>query len=177
MSNASFCPPPRNFSPAGAIRWVRHSRRAPAFTFNRDRPSGAQRAGQLYEEKAQRHFSTRYPLLYVESPWLNFSSSIGGERWCQPDAWLVDLKRGVVTVLEYKLRHTADAWWQLRKLYEPVTRALFGVRDWEIAVMEIVQWYDPATTFPEKQIRMQNIDELEPGRFGVHQWDPRFVNG
>lgn len=177
MSSARYCPPPRSFSPAGAIHWVRHSLRAPDFTFARERSTEAQRAGLRYERKAHQHFEGQYPLLYVAGPWLHFSSSIGGERWCQPDAWLVDVRRGVITVLEYKLRHTSDAWWQLRKLYEPVTRALFGSRQWEIGVMEIVQSFDPSTSFPEQVIRMRDISELEPGRFGVHIWDSRRIAG
>ncbi|NIS77766.1 MAG: hypothetical protein GTO00_09170 [Deltaproteobacteria bacterium] len=114
-----------------------------------------------------------FPLYFVSGPWFNFINDERMERqWCQPDGLLVDILQGLVTIVEVKLRHTSDAWWQTRHLYEPVMRRFFDERLWKFNVLEIVRWYDPDVRFPERYKMVGGVDELEPGKFGVHIWKP-----
>lgn len=111
---------------------------------------------------------------YVPSPWLNFLGS-RGVHWCQPDGLLFDIQRGVIAIVEIKYQHTTDAWWQLRRLYEPVLSALFPPSLWRFTVVEIVKWYDPQVPWPEPIRMLPQVSEgfaLSPRQTGVHIWKP-----
>lgn len=92
-------------------------------------------------------------------------------RWCQTDGLLIQPQGGLITIVEIKYQHTPDAWFQLRELYEPVVRRAFGPA-WEVALLEVVKWYDPSTFFPERHLMC--ADPLHPpiGSIGVHIWAP-----
>jgi len=77
---------------------------------------------------------------------------------CQPDALLL-FKSGAVLIVEVKLTHTANAWWQLRKLYEPVVKALTN-HSHPVYVVEICKSGDPLISFPEK-VKMHSQGSLE----------------
>ncbi|MFQ5741977.1 MAG: hypothetical protein ACE5HV_00130 [Acidobacteriota bacterium] len=70
------------------------------------------------------------------------------------------------------MRHTSDAWWQIRKLYEPVLRSVFGP-DWDYPVLEVVMWFDPDTPFPEILCFARHPHEVPAQAFGVHIWNGR----
>lgn len=73
--------------------------------------------------------------------------------------------------MEIKYQHTPDAWFQLKELYLPVIKVALGPA-WQLGLMEVVKWYDPATFFPERIALC--ADPLRPplGRIGVHIWCP-----
>ena len=48
--------------------------------------------------------------------------------------------------MEVKIRHTADAWWQLHKLYKLVLQEVFP--DKRIVCIEVCRTFDPAVVFP-----------------------------
>jgi hypothetical protein len=50
-------------------------------------------------------------------------------------------------LFEVKARFTSDAWWQLRKLYEPVVRAAFSPKT--LLSVIICRSFDPSVAFPE----------------------------
>jgi hypothetical protein len=75
-----------------------------------------------------------------------------------PDLLAVDFVNRQVLVVELKLRHTADAFNQLRNFYLPiVARALPG---FEAFGLEICKFYDPAVRLP---LRVDFISSLEEG--------------
>jgi hypothetical protein len=78
-----------------------------------------------------------------------------------------------MTIAEIKLKHTADAWWQLRRLYEPVLAKLFGADQWRFSFLEIVRWYDPHTAFPQAHALIREPSRMTPGALGVHIWSGR----
>jgi hypothetical protein len=126
-----------------------------------------------YERKVQCYLLDIFPHHYIASPWFTFQKHEGDKRvWCQPDGLLIDLQLGLITLVEVKLRHTSDAWWQTRQLYLPVVRRLFGSRMWEYNILEIVRWYDADTLFPERYKLCPEIGGLAVDKFGVHIWKP-----
>jgi hypothetical protein len=122
----------------------------------------------------QERFCEEYPLLYVPGPWLRYHNEHERKaRWCKPDGLFMDFRRGLVTVVEVKLKHTADAWWQLRRVYEPVLRTLLGPDDWRYAFLEVVRWYDPHIAFPQAHAMIAEPARMSPDSFGVHIWGRR----
>jgi hypothetical protein len=130
-----------------------------------------------YERKAHSRFLERFSperegALYAPAQWIHFL--VRGEskaRWCQPDGLLLDFEHSRITIIEMKLHHTQNAWWALRRLYEPAVRAIFGSR-WSYAVCEVVRWHDPSVLWPEPLIMTPDPTRLPLNSFGVHLWDP-----
>lgn len=130
---------------------------------------GAKADGIRYEKKAQQKLQEMYGGSYLASPWFSYRKTPNG-RLCirQPDGLVFDFHRGIIFIVEIKLRHTADAWTQIRRVYEPLVRAAFPRHLWEIRVCEVVRWFDPHTYFPEDISMVESVDAVLPARFGVH---------
>lgn len=116
----------------------------------------------------------RFGDYYVPGPWLRYKE-LGKEsiRWCQPDGLLFLPLMSRIVILETKLQHTPDAWWQLRQLYLPVIARMFPPSMWSYSIVEVVRWYDRDTAFPERVKLCADVLSCEPGDFGVHIWIPR----
>ena len=131
----------------------------------RGRSSRAKRLGIAYERAVGRALSDEWAL----GVWFRFGDS-DGVHWCQPDGLHLDFRRGVVTILEIKLRHTPRAWWQLRELYLPVVSRALG-RAWSYRLVELCKWYDPDTHFPgEQKLIPALLSPIPPNAVGVHIW-------
>lgn len=168
------CPPPKGFVPAQDVSWVKLLPEQPAF-IRRHRARGAKARGVSYERKV--HDYLRECILglpdwdYVQGPWIEFRDR-SGKRWCQPDGFLLDTARRRCTLVEIKYRHTADAWWQLWRLYLPVIRVLLP--EYSYACLEICKWFDPQTAFPEALALAPEPTALPSGEItAVHIWNPQ----
>ena len=165
--------PPKRFRPAGVVEWVQHSPTPPPVVRPK-RSYGSRAAGIRYEARAHEFLSDRFGERYIASPWFKFGEvGVGKARWCQPDGLLFNFEQGQITVVECKLQHTSDAWWQLKWLYLPVLARAFPGTHWKFALVEMTKWYDPATAFPEKVKLRADIRDCVPGEFGCHIWKPR----
>lgn len=72
--------------------------------------------------------------------------------------------------MEIKLKHIADAWFQLRQKYVPLIEYTFP---WmEVAVVEVVQWYDVSLPFPEVIDLRPDLRLARPDGFQVTIWKP-----
>ena len=78
-------------------------------------------------------------------------------------------------IFEIKRQHMPEAWWQLRKHYQPVMERY---REQPVQVCEIVKDFDLQMPFPESDIHCFGNDELNaflernPAQFGVWWWKP-----
>lgn len=138
--------------------------------------SAAQRAGIRYERKAL-EFLTRNVPGFRQQPWFKFVAENGNLRWCQPDG-ILPLDRYGVVVFEVKVTFTSDAWWQLRKLYEPVLKRALGVD--RVVPCLVCKNFDPAVPFPERYVHLTNLNvlsspagEWDCTQTGVFVWRPR----
>lgn len=160
-------PPPKHFAPA---QHILHAE----FTFppqlRHRRYTGRRLQGIRYERAVQEYLGFRYGDSYVASPWIKFFAD-GKWRWCQPDGLLVDPLGGRIVIVEVKYQHTADAWWQVRHLYQPVLEFMLPPGLWTYEVCEVVKWYDPAVVFPERVVLANEVD-MRHKDFKVHIWKP-----
>lgn len=172
-STATKLYPPLDFLPVGKVTWAKFADHPPDFILRaRTRTRGRKRAGMLYETRVHDYLAEATQF-YLPGPWIVFTEEGSArKRWSQPDALILDFVRGKCTIVEVKLKHTDRAWWQVRRQYEPLLRALF-YRGWEFAAVEIAQWVDPHLPFPEKIQWVSHPAEVPAGAFGVFQFSGR----
>lgn len=149
--------------------WPEWGGSPPCFGSKR-RMSQAQRAGIAYEKKVLAMLSERFGLFLSHLPF-RFTAEFGTER-CIPDGIILSPgDRSLLTVVEVKHRHTADAWFQLKQLYLPVVRAAFPRH--RIQLLEICKCYDPAVNLPEEQELVEDLVKyvVEGGHsLAVYSW-------
>lgn len=133
------------------------------------RRRGRRADGLRYEKKANEHLCSLSDL-YLPGPWIIYVVA-GKPYWCQPDGLNLDYKRGVVTIVEVKLNHTAEAI-KLRDVYEPVVRRIFQRPQWGVKLVEVTRWYDPDVPFPEATSLCARPFEHMANSIGVHIWRP-----
>jgi hypothetical protein len=104
--------------------------------------SAAKVAGLRYEEKVQKELSSRY-MAYTPEPRLTFDQDDGTTRFVKPDGLLIFPEYAVI--VEIKISHLPEAWWQLHRLYRPVVEALLKK---PVHCLEICRSYDPAVAWP-----------------------------
>lgn len=130
----------------------------------------AQKAGLRYEARVQDWLSNSLKGCYVVAPYLHFRDD-SGPRTAIPDGVMFGLHHA--TIFEIKSQHTHSAWWQLRRLYEPVVKALSEVRT--VMLVEVVRSFDPAAGFPEPIklcYALEDALDSESNRIKVLVWKP-----
>jgi hypothetical protein len=177
-SSSRGFPAPTHFRPALTVDWAYPTEDVPEYLTRPRRYTGRRGQGVRYERKVQEYLGElaggaggpNLPEAYIPSQWWRFGVE-GHARWCQTDGLLLRPREGQAIIYEVKYQHTADAWFQLRELYEPVVREALGPA-WELAFVEVVKWYDPATFFPERVLMYPDPLRAQAGRIGVHIWTP-----
>lgn len=144
--------------------------------FNGPGLTSAQKNGLRYEAKAQVYlrdwFQTHTDFTYLLQPHITFDNG-PRPRTIIPDGLALE-PNGLVTIFEVKSQHMPEAWWQLRRLYEPVVRNLSFVRS--TSCVEVVRSYDPAMGFPELVETFSDPAQLlraPRSLFKVLIWRPR----
>lgn len=164
--------PPKDFRPAERILSATFSRDLPPVARGAPRVRrGALAVGLRYDRRASAYCEANFEG-YVGHPWIHFRTRDEGLRWAQPDGILLDLRQGRITLLEFKIKHSILAWWQLRHLYEPLLRFIFGSHNWSYSCCEIVRWHDPAIALPETPAFVESPRALRPGEYGIMLCDP-----
>ncbi len=151
--------PPDGFQPISEVLDAEYSARSPGW-LKRHKMTGSQIAGLAHEKKGHKFFQSSFGPEgeYIKSPWIWFHvDGVKKQRWCQPDGLLLREDLHLITIIEFKLKHTTDAWWQLRKLYEPVIEKIYP--GWDIRVLEVVKHPDPDQVMPELSRRIKKFDD------------------
>ena len=105
--------------------------------------SAAQQAGLRFERKINARLEEKLGNKWNYQPRLAFRDGRGEKRVCIPDGIIIAPEYSIV--VEIKISHMAEAWWQLNELYLPVLKKLNPL-PWKM--LEIVKTYDPAVEFP-----------------------------
>lgn len=151
----------------------------PSFATAKRRARGAKGAGLRYEEKAQeqiRQDFARHGIAYVPSPWFKYRrrSAPDRENFAQPDGIAPDPKTGTIYLIEIKIKHTPDSYFQLLDRYVPLLDGFFNrtERLWKIAPVEVCRWYDPRIPYPCQVVMIDEIHLAQPKDLSVHVCRP-----
>lgn len=126
-----------------------------------------------YERKIHWWMERRFGVEYIPQQWFAYHWR-GQIRFAQPDGLLILPKRRVLLIVEVKYTHTPDAYWQIEHTYVPLMRCFLGQGNpWQIATVEVVKWFDPATRFPVKPTLCADLTQTGCKDFNVHILNPR----
>lgn len=123
------------------------------------------RRGLRFEAKVLKEFSALYgsrfisqfPFFFQEEMTRDFRRGQRGKIITDGLLFSSDWKK--VCVVEVKLRHTADAYFQTTKFYKPIIEKAFG-GCFEVSTLEVVQQYDPRVRLPAQRAVVLSPDEV-----------------
>lgn len=174
LSSAPASAPPAGFYEAKEVRAAWPMPRGPFARTSARGGTPAQRAGKRYEKKVSGFLSNALGPDFSDHPWFRYASP-EGTRWCQPDGLLLSEPFNILFEIKYSF--TPDAWWQMRRLYEPVVRKAFLLK--RLSLVLICKKYDPAVSFPEPTEVLPDLPRVEEWarggdtkQVGVLQWMP-----
>lgn len=133
--------------------------------------TGARANGERFERRVHATLLKRYPDKYIEGPWIAYRGVNTGNRvrFCQPDGLYIDIKEGLLVIIEAKLKHGSRAWEQLNDLYYPCLRHIMeGGKLFEIRLIEVVKWFDPLTFREMPPAMCSTIHGCTPMRENVY---------
>lgn len=136
-------------------------------------PTPAQKRGIAYEKKFLKAHTKLFPSL-IHHPAFRFSSDRDERFWqyAIPDALL--LLNDTINLFEVKYTHTADAWFQLHRLYLPIVQNAFP--DSKINLIEVCRNYDPAVRLAGDITIVEDLLSFcskEQRSFGIYIWSGR----
>jgi hypothetical protein len=139
------------------------------------RARGAKGLGLRYEGKALGELEAqcdRSPraLGFIASPWFRYRTVAHPLGWffAQPDALVLAPNEKLIYIVEIKLRHTPEAYFQLFDKYLPMMECFFG-SPWKFAMVEVCQWFDPHTAMPAKVNLQRDFLDSRPNEFSAHR--------
>jgi hypothetical protein len=140
----------------------------------------AQKRGIWYQKKILSELSREHGEDFIPSPWFRYGFRYNNTTHyniCQPDGILLKLidSKLIITIIEVKLAHTADAYFQLFDLYLPVLQHYYCEHTpfVEFRLLEIVKFYDARKVSPARVHLTPNILDLPPNEFCVKIWTPK----
>jgi hypothetical protein len=156
-------PPPKWFNPIqGEIKGAHFtSARPPASRGT----TAARRAGIAYEKRVLKFLEREFSSRLRRSPAIGFYDD-AGKRLAIPDA-LLYLDSDRIAILEIKISHRSDSFFQLNNLYRPLIERLVrpGVK---VSCVEICRSFDPSVAYPCTFDVIQDIESASD--FSVFPW-------
>lgn len=117
----------------------------PAFVEGQ-RYRGVRRAGITFERKVGGVLEKLFGYMVIPGAWIAYRDLLNGDRTCSPDYLIVDVIRGVITIVECKLTHTHHAWLQLNDVYYPVIEHLFP--GFDVRGVEVCKNFERSIDYP-----------------------------
>lgn len=171
MNSTALSPPPLDFKFVEKILWAELSPVGPPVRRDWYPKGSAKLAGISYERKVHAYLRTRYPLNYGPMQWIRYiEAGCNRTLWRQPDGLYLDLHRGLIIIVEVKLKHVTESWWKMRYVYEPLVRHIFGP-DFKYAIVEVCRWRDANIQWPEPSVRVTDLSLMQPREAGIHVWE------
>jgi hypothetical protein len=140
-----------------------HSTRIRWDLYNHHTPKprrGAKGLGVRFEKRALQipspHASEALQCRLISGPILEFTQGSKPQR-AIPDALLFSADWNSICVIECKLRHTADAFYQLQAFYLPILSRIFP--SFRVCTLELCKFYDPGVRLPRSVAFVNTFDE------------------
>ena len=102
----------------------------------------AKKAGIRYENKVLKHFTEECGNRFIPGLPFLFQSIKSQPGRAVPDGLLFAKDWSAVSIVEVKLRHSGDAFYQLYKFYLPILEEVFRPA-LRVVCLEVCQFYDP----------------------------------
>lgn len=144
-----------------------HFVKPPAFTLNK-RPRGSKREGHRFERRVGEELDKLFDGKVVSNAWIAFDDVSFGERVCSPDHLIIDVVRGIVTVVECKLTHTKDAWKQINDVYMPVIKSMFP--GFMVRGIEVCKNFEQGKDYPVDPVIITGWGKVFAGGDNVMVW-------
>lgn len=143
----------------------------PAFV-RAKRTKGPKRKGLIYQGQASEHLLQNFPSGATFGQWFKYRlQGVNRDFYCQIDCFIIDYSKPKITIVEIKLKHCIDAYYQLFELYLPILQHYYG-KEFEYACVEFVSSFDKAIPMPQSPKLLKRIEEAHPKDFSVHIWTP-----
>lgn len=138
--------------------------------------NAAARRGLSFEKKVLKNLTSRFGFQLHSQLSFFFETDHGQRGTIIPDGLLFtpDFKR--VLLIEVKLRHSGDAWYQTNKFYKPVIEKAFP-KSVEVIPVEVCQFYDPRVQLPQAVAVLDDIIDAFEVRRSFHPVLIRDKNG
>ena len=122
--------------------------------------------GIRFEKKVLGFLTSTFGIRFSPGLPFAFQELCGKHGRAVPDGLLFSPDWRSVTVIEVKLRHTGDAWFQLNKFYLPIVRRAFPAL--QVSGLEICALYDPVQRLPQPVSFVRCASEAEGLRSAFH---------
>ena len=137
------------------------------------------RLGLKYEKEVHEHIKGIFGNSYKSGIVCEYlETKYGRRRFCEMDGLLIDKESQKGVIVEVKLSHTSDAYFQTEKLYLPIARKIWPKV--KFRSLEVCRSFDPSMPFPVRTkvlFDLQNVFSFlsfdEDDAFGVYVYDPR----
>lgn len=127
--------------------------------------SAAAKRGLSYERKVLKTLEGNFPRRFVSQLPFTFRTQ-AKTGWAIPDGLLFDFDARRVLLIEIKLSHSADAWWQLERFYLPIVAE--ALRAFTVIPVEICRTFDPAVRLTKAPVLLTGVCEAFEAREDSH---------
>jgi len=111
----------------------------------------------LFSATLGRRFVSQLPFFFQEEMGLDLKRGQRGKIIL--DGLLISPDAKQIAIIEVKLRHSGEAWYQTNQFYKPIVEKAFG-RAFETRVLEVVQLYDPRVRLPQERAVVSAPDDI-----------------
>lgn len=119
--------------------------------------AAAAKAGVRFEARVVSTLSEQYRQRFISNLPFTFKTC-SAQGKAIPDGLLFSSNGSEASIVEIKLRHSGDAWWQLERFYLPIVRE--ALRVFRITAVEVVKHFDPWVKLPKQVALLGDIDEV-----------------
>lgn len=99
------------------------------------------------------------------NPWIHYEEIGIGAKHAQPDALIFDPVKGIIYLIECKLTHNTEAYWQMNNKYVPLLEWMFP--RWKIARVEVFKNMS-GFRWPRLTAAIDGLDRIAGG--GDYMW-------
>ena len=128
------------------------------------------KAGINYENKITALLDEKYSHLggTLSGAWIKYDEEMGTHsHYCQPDIILFDPWKGYVYIIECKLTHNSEAFYQMSNKYLPILEWMFP--KWKFACIEVFKNFS-RWKWPRLEGCIASLEEIKQPGYYMWNW-------